>query len=416
MPPASVKILRSGFRGAIWVVALAAVWGCREPILLERTARPPAPVAAEDAAPDLPPPRGVTPLVLASGLETPWALAFAPDGRIFVTERPGRIRVIEDGVLRAEPWAVLNVAELSEAGLMGLALAPNFANTGYLYVVGTFLTPRRPLQPRRRLVNRVVRLTDHGGYGSDPVVVVDNLWTSQLHAGGALGFGPDGMLYLSVGDGADPPSAQDPAVLRGKLLRYRPDGGIPADNPLPDSPVFARGFRNIQGFAWLPGPGGELLAIDHGPTGMEAEGGRTGDDELNLVLPGRNYGWPEVAGVDPAKHFQDPLTAWTPGLAPGGLTLCPAADSDHIVALIAGLRGQQLRRVVLERGAPGEEFPLRVVEDRVMLQGELGRLRALACRTDGSLYLATSNRDSRGRPGRTDDRILLFPAFQLRQP
>lgn len=190
------------------------------------------------AAPATP---GVALDTIASGLQVPWDVAFAPGGRIFVTERAGRIRVVENGILRPEPWAVLPVARRSEMGLMGIALAPDFAANSHVYVVGTFDAGEEGTQ------NRVYRLTDREGRGAEPAVILDGIPAARYHAGAALRFGPDGMLYLSSGDATRPGNSQDTASLSGKVLRMRPDGGIPADNPVTGSYVYARGVRNPQG-------------------------------------------------------------------------------------------------------------------------------------------------------------------------
>jgi aldose sugar dehydrogenase len=336
---------------------------------------------------------------VAGKLVVPWAIAFSPDGRIFVTERVGRIRVIEDGKLRESPWAELNVdASGGEDGLMGIALAPNFAKTGAVYVVGTFSTDKH-------LINRVIRLTDRRGSGSDPVVIIDNIPGARIHAGDAIAFGPDGMLYVATGDVREPNNAQDLKSVAGKILRYRPDGTIPPDNPFPGSPVFALGVRNVQGLAWHP-ESHELFATDHGPSGFSNEGFRTDHDKLNVIRAGGNYGWPVVAGMNNDPRFIPPLTDWTPAIAPSGLAFYTGSEFPWKGNIfVGGLRGEQLRRVVLER-APGSSTGWRVVRQEALLHGELGRIRAVAMGPDGRLYFTTSNRDGRGRPSPDDDQLI----------
>lgn len=320
---------------------------------------------------------------VAEGLVVPWDLAFAPDGRVFVTERPGRIRVLEDGVLRDEPWATLDVEATGEAGLMGIALDPDWEENGHVYVAGTF-------RGTGGLVNRVVRLTDRGGRGGSPTVLVDGLPSGRFHAGAAVDFGPDGLLYVTIGDAGRPSRAQDPDDLAGKLLRYTPEGAPAPDNGV-GGPVHALGLRNPQGLAWHAGSG-DLFASEHGPSG---ERGR-GRDELNHVVPGANLGWPEAAGMEGAPRFREPLAAWTPAIAPSGI----AVLGDH--AYLGALRGEQLRRVRLERA--GEGWAAGAQE--ALYENEYGRLRAVVAGPDGALWVTTSNRDGRGRPASSDDRVL----------
>ncbi|MGH7468362.1 MAG: PQQ-dependent sugar dehydrogenase [Longimicrobiales bacterium] len=364
---------------------------------------------------------------IASGLSVPWALAFAPDGRIFVTERVGRIRVIEAQGLRAEPWATLGVHAdeegiWPESGLMGIALAPDFAQTGHLYVMGTFRKrglaggERKIDRLYRRMVglfsetgslrfeNRVYRLTDRGGRGQQRELVIAGLPANHYHAGGALTFGPDGKLFVSNGEALISAHAQNRNDLVGKILRYMPDGSIPNDNPFPGSPVFAYGTRNVQGLAWEPRTSA-LFAIDHGPTFLPHEGGRSGKDELNLIGAGANLGWPIAAGIGNDTAFVNPVTEWSPAIAPGGLAFYLGSHLPwRNNAFIGGLRGHQLRRVAIEQTAGSTEW--RVTEQAIEISQVLGRIRAVAMGPDGFLYITTSNRDGRGVPAPTDDLLL----------
>ncbi len=349
-------------------------------------------------ADDMPatPPANMDLETIATGLVVPWDLAFAPDGRIFVTERGGRIRVIENGALREAPWATVPVEQTGEAGLMGIDLAPDFESSGNVLVVGTF-------RVGGSLVNRVMRYTEQDGSGAAPEVVVDNMPGGSLHAGAALAFGPDGMLYVTTGDVRQPRSAQDPQSLAGKVLRYTPNGGIPADNPTPGSPVYALGLRNAQGLAWTGD--GQLFTSEHGPSGFPDENFRRDRDELNAIVAGGNYGWPEVAGAGGAPDFIDPLAEWTPAIAPSGLAVYTGDDFPWRGNLfVAGLRGQQLRRVaVTPDGATTGGW--RATTQEVIVDG-LGRLRGVAMGRDGHLYFTTSNRDGRGSAAAEDDRVV----------
>jgi aldose sugar dehydrogenase len=331
---------------------------------------------------------------VASGLYVPWAIAFAPDGRVFVTERPGRIRVLKNWKLDPQPWAQVDVAASGESGLMGLALSPNFARDHYVYVVGTFVKSDH-------LINRVIRYKDTGGRGTEPRVLIDNIPAAEFHAGDAIAFGPDGMLYIATGDAGDPGNARKINSLSGKILRYTPDGGIPSDNPFTGSPVYALGLRNVQGLAW--NSAGQLFATDHGPSGFPNERMRRNHDEFNAIIKGKNYGWPDVAGSSDDVAYIPPLVDWTPGIAPSGVAIYTGSYAPwRGNAFVAGLKGRQLRRIAIER--TGNR--LHVKEQEVLFDDELGRLRAVAMGPDGYMYFTTSNWDGRGTPAKNDDRIV----------
>lgn len=180
----------------------------------------------------------------------------------------------------------------------------------------------------------------------------------------------------------------------GKLLRYTRIGGIPAEQPVPDSPVFARGLRNTQAFAWLPD--GMLLGVDHGPTGMEQEQRRRGQDELNVLRAGGDYGWPHVTGWQTASGITSPAWMWPDAIAPAGLPVRPATSPDSAQLLVAGLRGQ-LEQLTLACANGVRHKAARTT----LLDGTYGRLRSVVVASDGSVLLTTSNRDARGiaRPG-----------------
>jgi glucose/arabinose dehydrogenase len=217
------------------------------------------------------------------------------------------------------------------------------------------------------------------------------------------------MLYIATGDAGDPRDAADPTSLAGKILRYRPDGSIPADNPFPNSPVYALGLRNVQGMDWHPVTR-QLFVTDHGPSGFPNERFRRNNDELNAILPGKNYGWPAVAGADPDRQFVPPVTVWNPGIAPAGMAFYDGPVEkwkQHV--FVSGLRGQQLRRLKLEaqREPPG----FSVIKSEVLFHEKLGRIRAVVMGPDGHLYFSSSNWDGRGQPRPGDDHIyrLLLP-------
>jgi glucose/arabinose dehydrogenase len=324
--------------------------------------------------------------VYARGLEIPWAIAFAPDGRAFVSERPGRIRVLRPGRLDPTPAATLPVAHVGEGGLLGLALHPEFAAQPFVYVYYTY--------QQNGLRNRIERLREQGGRLVRDRVILDDIPGAGIHNGGRILFGPDGMLYIGTGDAAQRALAQDLRSLAGKILRLTPDGGIPADNPFPGSPVYSLGHRNGQGLAWHPRTG-RLYASEHGPSG---EMGRA-HDEVNLIRPGANYGWPEVLCGTRRPGFVDALACsgdetW----APSGATFVTRGTWRGRL-LVANLRGAHLRMFTLNEDGTRAERQERLLEG-------FGRLRDVVEGPDGALYVLTSNRDGRGRPTAEDDRIL----------
>jgi glucose/arabinose dehydrogenase len=318
--------------------------------------------------------------VVARGLDTPWAMAFARDGRLFVTERPGRIRVVRDGRLDPEPVATLDVVERGESGLMGLALHPAFADNRRLYVCYTAAKGDRD-------VNRVVVMALVDGRAREERVLVDDIAAASFHDGCAVQFGPDGKLYVTMGDAGEDRRARQRDSLNGKILRLNPDGSVPRDNPFRGSLVYSLGHRNPQGLAWDDRH--RLYAAEHGPSGLPCC-----HDEINLIEPGRDYGWPEVYGKAEDRRFVDPivesgLSTW----APSGLAFLRGS------LYVACLRGRTLLRVPLTAEG-GAGTPTRVLDN------SYGRLRAVTAGPDGALYVSTSNRDGRGSPGHDDDRIL----------
>jgi glucose/arabinose dehydrogenase len=359
------------------------------PSLVTVTAPRPSPTGA-------PSPTGPVALrveTLLTGLEAPWEVTFAPDGRLLLTERPGRVRLVVNGQLRTRPALTLPVAAVGEGGLLGLALHPDFSRTGWVYLYYTYQTDQ--------LWNRVVRYRLADDQLVEPQVILDRIPGASIHDGGRIAFGPDGKLYVTTGDARDPEAAQDLASLAGKILRLEPDGSLPPDNPFPGSPVWTYGHRNPQGLAWTND--GRLYATEHGPTG---DLGLAAHDEVNLIEPGKNYGWPLVV----ADLVRRPLPDAVPPVAQSGQTTWAPSGATFVRAgsipqwqgnlLFAGLRSQALWRLVLTPDGRS------AVQLEALYKGEFGRLRTVVEGPDGAIYLLTSNRDGRGNPRAGDDRLV----------
>jgi glucose/arabinose dehydrogenase len=321
---------------------------------------------------------------VARGLEIPWDIASLPGGGALVTERPGRVRLLDRaGHLQPKPVARVAVSMVGEGGLLGLALDPRFARNHLVYLYLT-TAPGMRLERWRWTGTRLVR----------EATLVSSIASGQVHDSGRIAFGPDRRLYVATGDAGQPQLAQDPTSLNGKVLaltpaQYRgPGGAQPA--------IVAMGLRNPQGFDWQPGTGA-LVANDHGPSGFD---GPEGFDEVDQIVPGGNYGWPNAIGSDTAGGaYVAPLQVYRDPIAPSGGVFVKRPGSawtgDYI---LASLRGAALHRLVLRGG--------RVVSDQTLLQGRYGRLRTVREGPDGCLYVLTSNRDGRGTPHAGDDRIL----------
>jgi len=318
--------------------------------------------------------------VVASQLEVPWAIDFADDERIFFTERVGRIRVIDDGKLVDEPVFSIEVSKVSETGMLGLALDPNFNDNHFLYIYYTYVE-------NGDLWNRVAKLREQDNKALDHTVLIDRIPAAGIHDGGRIKFGPDGRLYITTGDAANPALSQDLNSLSGKILRINPDGSIPDDNPFPNSSVYSYGHRNPQGLAWHPATN-ELYSTEHGPVG---------NDEVNIIKAGRNYGWP-VEQCSGEQEYIDSIICYPVSVAPAGATFYSSDKLPYRNHLFFGtLRGEHVEHVIFDSG--------NVMKQENFLEG-FGRIRDVVEGPDGYLYVATSNRDGRGIPATDDDKIL----------
>jgi glucose/arabinose dehydrogenase len=328
---------------------------------------------------------------VVKGLEVPWSIVFAPDGAMYVTERPGRVRVIRNGALAPKPvYVVPDLVTGSEIGLEGMTFHPNFSANHYVYLAYGY----------REDAVKVVRYTLQNDALTQDKVIVDNLPAAMNHAGCQIRFGPDAKLYVSVGDATTRAIAQDLNSLGGKILRLSDDGSVPTDNPFVGKAgarpeIWAYGSRNSQGFDWQPGTGA-MWEVEHGPSGFDGPGG---GDEVNIIHKGDNLGWPlahhdiKVAGTVP------PLRQYTPAEAPATATFY---NGDQLPGMKGNfffccLKGQGVMRLKVEGSK---------ITGQEKLFAELGRCRAIAIGPDGYIYFSTSNRDGRGVPAQGDDRIV----------
>jgi glucose/arabinose dehydrogenase len=330
--------------------------------------------ATTEATSQQPPPDqpDLTPRAIVEGLEVPWGIDFLPDGSALIAERDvAAIQLLDPSGTIRELGTVADVTPSSEGGLLGLAVSPGFDDD---HTIFAYISTDSD--------NRVVSMTYDGQGLGKATPILTGIPVADYHDGGRIAFGPDGKLYVTTGEATIGPLAQDPTSLGGKILRINPNGSVPADNPDPQSPVWTLGHRNVQGITW--DDEGRMFASEFGASTW---------DELNLIEPGNNYGWPEAEGRSGNPAFTNPLRQWsTDDLSPSGITYLDGS------LYIAGLRGERLYRVpVRGNGSVGEP--------EALYQGDYGRLRTVVATPDGALWFTTSNRDGRGDPAKTDDKI-----------
>lgn len=335
------------------------------------------------------------PQTLASGLDHPWSLAFLPDGRILVSERAGQLRIVENGELRAEPVAGLPAVHVGgQAGLFDLLPAKDFASSHWLY----FSYAHGKAQSSTTRVARA-KLIDNALTDLEVLFTAAAMRDTSAHYGGRLAWLADGSLLLTLGDGFDQRErAQALGDHFGKIVRINADGSVPKDNPFVGQTdarpeIYSYGHRNVQGLSVITAADGseQIYAHEHGPRG---------GDELNRILPGKNYGWPlatfgidysgaQISPLTELENTQAPLLHWTPSIAPGGLTYYddarhPAWQGSFFVAALAE---RSLRQLRLKADGSNEQ---------IKLLGELGeRLRDVRVGPDGALYLLTDSDNGR---------------------
>jgi glucose/arabinose dehydrogenase len=340
---------------------------------------------------------GVTVKAWITGLEVPWSLVFLPDGRALVSERPGRIRLIKGGAVAPRPYAAPDVAAQGEGGLMGLAVHPKFPGEPFIYAMYTY-------REKGELYNKVVRFKDQGDTGSPDRTIIDRIAGGRFHDGGRIAFGPDGMLYIATGETFKGRLAQDLGSLNGKILRVTPDGDVPKDNPFKGSPIWSYGHRNPQGLAWHPVTQ-DLFISEHGPSG---ESFTFGNDEINVIGKGGNYGWPDLVAAVNQKGYVDPLIVWRKATPPSGITFYHKGRLPHLEndLLVATLKSRALIRIKLHKES--RDYKVTAIERWFATgesEGRYGRIRDVVQGPDGYLYFLTNNRDGRGKPQENDDHI-----------
>jgi glucose/arabinose dehydrogenase len=316
--------------------------------------------------------------IIATHLQKPWALTFG-DEKIFFTEKVGKLRVVDNGVLVNESVADFRVADISDAGLLGITTHPDFIKNHFIYVYYTY-------KEGDKLWNKVLQITESNDKIIDAKIILDKIPGAEFDDGGVIKFGPDKKLYIGTGDATDENAAQDMNSLAGKILRLNDDGSIPSDNPDPKSPVYSLGHRNPQGLAW--DDKGNLYETEEGPTK---------NDEINIIKEGKNYGCPsqECSG---SKEYQSALYCYNISIEPAGIAYYGSGSLDFKNSLLlATLRGNILYQLPISNG--------NVTSQKIILDG-LGRIREVGVGPDDYLYILTGNTDGQGFPDKNDDKLL----------
>ena len=308
--------------------------------------------------------------ILAENLDKPRAIAVSDD-RIFVTEKDGLIRVIQNNTLLDSPLAAFRTADVFDGGLLGIAVHPDFSKNHYIYVFLTY-------EEDGDLWNKILRITESKNKLQNADTILDKIPGSSFTNGGFVKFGPDKKLYVGTGtisDSSHLPQSID--SLSGKILRLNDDGTIPHDNPFPNSPIYSLGHRNPQGITW-----------DYDENMFVAEFGPEKNDEINLIQSGKNYGWPEEE-CSGNTEFESAILCYDPSIEPGGILFYSGDKLDfEFPFIMSSMRASNLYQVDFEEGLSSQKS---------ILSG-IGRVRDVVEGPDGSLYVITSNTDGKGFP------------------
>jgi len=317
-------------------------------------------------------------IILAENLDKPRGIAISDD-RIFVTEKDGLIRVIQNDILLDSPLATFRSADVFDGGLLGITLDPEFSTNHYLYVFLTY-------EEDGTLWNKILKIQESENKLKNVQTIFDKIPGSSFTNGGFLKFGPDEKLYVGTGTVSDSSHLpQDLNSLAGKILRLNNDGTIPDDNPFSNSPVYSLGHRHTQGMTW--DDDGNLYVAEFGPEK---------NDEINLILPGKNYGWPEEE-CSGETNFENAILCYDPSIEPGGILFYSGDRFDfEFPFILASMRASNLYQLDFEEGLSSQQS---------ILSG-IGRVRDVVQGPDGSLYVITSNTDGKGFPDATDDKLL----------
>ncbi|MFC5284774.1 PQQ-dependent sugar dehydrogenase [Pedobacter alpinus] len=329
--------------------------------------------------------------IIASGLIQPWEIIFGPDEQLWITERAGKISKVNPVTKQITPLiTIADVVANGEGGLLGMVLHPNFETSPFVYVVYNY-------NASNGYKEKVVRYTFTNNTLSNPTVIIQDITASNIHNGSRLLISADNKLIMTTGDAANTSLSQNMNSLSGKILRLNLDGSVPADNPFAGSYIYTLGHRNSQGLAFV---GNKLFSSEHGPNT---------DDEVNLIEPGRNYGWPNVAGFcDNASenafcavnNVAEPLINWTPTIATAGLTYY---NNDAIPQwknslLLTTLKASKIVQLKLNSTQTA------IDSQQDFYANEFGRKRAICVGKQGEVYFITGNGN--------DDKIVMISAKQ----